>query len=92
MGINDILNEYGGYQRNNLNTVISSPGDGIPSDIINCPNSTYVDMDGLTTYLQANQNKITLLSLNSQSLNAKFNQIALLVDFLYTSNLYIDII
>jgi exonuclease III len=48
------------------------------------PNCTYVDREELVSYLKECSNKFTILSLNCQSLKAKFNEIALLIDYVHS--------
>ena len=69
---NDILKHIGGMANNNLNSILSNDDD--PNDVIEIiSQSPYFDIESLGKYLQNHSSQFTILSLNIQSLNAKFD-------------------
>ena len=85
MSLDNILNRYGGRARNDLNEVLSNMPNDDPndplyhSDILSYPETKYIYIDGLKTYL-SNYNNFTVLSINIQCLNAKYNQLLSLIE------------
>ena len=80
----DILNNFGGVDNNNLLNLVQM---NIPDveDINGFLSSPYFLPDELTqTALIDKSNYFTILSLNCQSLNAKFDQILILIENLKT--------
>ena len=81
MTANDILNSYGGSTDNDLNELLKNVNEDDPVDAFSYPSSEYVDLDGLNEFL-LNCNGFTILSLNIQSLNAKFEEFKIMLEFL----------
>ena len=81
MAVNDVLNKYGGSTVNDLNELLNHINDDDPVNVISYPSSKYVDLDGLHEFL-VNCNDFTILCLNIQSLNAKFEEFRIMVEFL----------
>ena len=77
----EILANYGGLLNNDLNEKLNSMDDIDSEQNNSYPKSTYIDTDELITYLKGNKDKVTMLSLNCQSINAKFNNIELMINF-----------
>ena len=76
---NDILSNYGGIVRNSLNELLSNKEDfdyaiSIASD------SPYVDRENIANYLKSHTHNFTVLDLNIQSINSKFDEFKLLLD------------
>ena len=76
MAMNDILSEFGGIQNNSLLKIFENDNNHTFGNI---PPSSYIDVNELIPILKKNENKFTLLSLNIQSLNAKFDQLKILI-------------
>ena len=72
MALTDIILEFGGIENNSLHKVID---DGNDNNIENIPPSSYININNLNAILQNNKDNFTILSLNVQSLNEKFDQI-----------------
>ena len=72
MAITDIILEFGGIQNNSLHKVIDDERD---NNIENIPLSSYINNNNLNAILQNNKDNFTILSLNMQSLSAKFDQL-----------------
>ena len=88
----DFFQNYGGVINNDLNKLLNSVDDDNDGELNNYPKSSYIDTDELITYLNMNKKNVTMLSLNCQSINAKFSQIELMVNFLKSKELFIDVI
>ena len=84
MSMNDNeLQCYRGSQSNDLNVVMYNDDD-VDDENFEIPNighSAYIDTNELSRYLEDHKKEFTILSLNIQSINAKFNSLyALLAD------------
>ena len=69
-----ILSHVGGQDRNNLNNLLQSFVDS-NDEIPTFAESPYIAVDDLQSVLGANDNKFSVLTLNIQSLNAKFDNL-----------------
>ena len=87
---NELLQNYGGESRNDLNAILNHVSEDEPSDILSLPKSFFVDIDNLVLYLKNISGKFSILTLNCQSLNAKHSQIALLMEHLKNNNVSIS--
>ena len=80
----DILNQFGGMEANSLVHKLKSLTDESDEPLDSEPSliqlSSYFSIEDLTIALQAKKNQFTILSLNCASLNAKFDQIKILVE------------
>ena len=80
----DILSNIGGMEVNSLTHKLKSLTDENVESVSSEPQiiqlSPYYDMGDLITTLQTKKNQFTILSLNCASLNAKFDQIKILVE------------
>ena len=75
----DILKNYGGVRRNNLNNVLSS--EDIDMDIDLTSKSPYVSIEGISDYLKDVKDNLSIFSLNAQSLPAKFDKIKIALEY-----------
>ena len=73
LNTSDLLKEFGGSAYNNLNNLINHADGTGEIDISSI--SQYVTIQQLPDYISAESGKISLLTLNCQSINAKFDQI-----------------
>lgn len=68
----------------------------MPTEPINEPimfsNSYYYDFDEMVSFLQSAKNQFTIFSFNAQSLNAKFNELVILISRLADINLRFSMI
>ena len=86
---NDLLKNLGGVTNNNLNSVLKLDAEyDEPVELYS--HSDYYDLDSLVTMLQKDDQKFYSLSLNIESLNAKFNQFCALLEGLKNKNCQID--
>ena len=87
----DILNNYGGNACD-LRCVLNSEVDD--SELLfHSKHSNYFDFNGMKSYLlDIKNNNFSILSLNSQSIRAKFPQIQALIQDLGISNVFLDVI
>ena len=69
MPLTDILLEFGCIQNYSLHKVIDERNDN------NIPPSSYTNINNLNAILQNNEDNFTILGLNVQSLNTKFDEI-----------------
>ena len=70
-----LLTKCGGMNINSLNNVQNVAINKNENEIILIKHSPYVNTDELITFCVEKANSFTILSLNVQSLNAKFDQI-----------------
>ena len=70
----EILKQFGGMDTNNLNTVLGSFEDS-EDELQTFAHSPYYDLDSLTTTLTTYENNFTILSINIQSIRAKFDRL-----------------
>ena len=68
-----LLKEFGGSAANNLNNLINHPDTSDEMDFSSI--SQYVTIQQLPDYISAAANKISVLTLNCQSINAKFDEL-----------------
>ena len=87
----DILKQYGGRLKNDLISILSTEEDS-EDEIKMFKNSHYYDWDGLLDILITRQGAFTTLSLNSQSIRAKFDKILCLVNFLQSKRCHLSAI
>ena len=77
----DLLEEYGGYEPNNLIKMCNE-------DVLeeNEPQllqpSKYFDINSIKEFIDANKDSFTVFSLNTQSVNAKFEELMILLELL----------
>ena len=81
---NEILSSYGGVTLNDLNNILDHVDKDDPQDVLSYTPSIYVDLDGLKNYLQLADN-FTIMSLNIQSIHAKFEEFKVIIDQLALS-------
>ena len=92
---NDILERYGGTEVNSLTHVI---GNDIEIDILNTnqipsvKNYPYMNNEEFISFCGKHQNNFSILSLNIQSLRAKFNEFEVLVETLRNNGCKLSII
>ena len=84
----DFLKYKGGILRNDLNTLLDiEHTDG------SIPNKTkYCNSADLSYFIKSHNNKLSVFSLNVNSLNCKFDELNILVNHLADSNVQIKII
>ena len=85
---------YGELQSNGLNVIMYNDDDENDEnfEIPNIGHSAYIDTSELTKYLVDHKNEFTVLSLNIQSINAKFNSLYALLVELAEKELYFSAI
>ena len=86
-----ILNNFGGIDRNNLNKIIGSESDSI-NEISTESYSPYKIMADIPEYMLSHAHGFCLLTLNCQSLNAKFEQIKIMLNFFKLNKFIIHIL
>ena len=74
----EILERFGGVDRNNLNNMLAS--DDLDSEIDFSSYSPYVTQEGLPNYIGDDKNKFSIFSLNCQSINAKYDKIKVVLE------------
>ena len=87
----DILNQRGGFDRNNLLNIIKDL-DNYEEMLTICEESPYIDTENLSSYMQKFKNHFTVLDINIQSLNAKFDSFITLLNDLFNANIYFSAI
>ena len=89
----DIITELGGMEKNDLIKILDlKSNDTDYNNLFASKQSDYYDFDGTKQFLEKNRGKLTVLSLNAQSINAKFNEILSLLNFLHENKVAFDII
>ena len=74
----DILRNFGGFNRNNLNNILSS--EEMDTDIDLTSNSPYVSLESIANYSNDVKNNLSFFNLNVQSLPAKFDKIKITLE------------
>ena len=85
MSLNDVINQYGGKIKNDLNMVLNQINEDDPEGLLSYPTTKYVNIDSLKSHLTSSKN-FNILSINIQSLNAKFNEFMLLLNDLSSND------
>ena len=86
MSINpdEILARFGGTTINDLNNVLNVSEDANPDDDISTLSLThFIATRELANYLKSHRHEFTILSLNVQSIRAKFDQLSVVLSTLY---------
>ena len=91
MNTHDILLNYGGELSNNLHHLINSNED-IHLDLFNLKRSLYYDIGTIEHFLNKHKDRFCVMSLNIQSLHAKFDQFNSIITNLKLKDLYFDCI
>ena len=81
----NILKNFGGFNKNNLNSIIQSNfSDNDEHDFIldDIKTSSYYETDQIMEAYNSHKHNFSMLSLNCQSINAKFDSLILLVETL----------
>ena len=78
LNTSQVLKEYGGSVANDLNSVLES--NNIDDDIDLSSHSPYLTFKQLPNYVSQINKDFSILTLNCQSINAKFDQIFILID------------
>ena len=87
----NVLKNFGGVTRNNLNNIMETEADSV-NEISSKSFSPYKTMEDLPEYMLSHKNGFCTLTLNCQSLNAKFDQIKAMLHFFNMNNFIIHII
>ena len=88
---NELLGNIGGFDKNNLNSILKI--DSRHDDQTETFNpSNYYDIDSFIKVFKNNDEKFTTLSLNIESINAKFNQLTGFLENLEENKCIIDAI
>ena len=86
-----ILKHYGGMTKNNFLSILDNCED-LDSTIAVIAESPYIDTDDVTNYIKTFKHDFSILSLNIQSLNAKFSQLQILLKMLSDRNITLSAI
>ena len=76
----EILSQFGGKASNDLNNILDI--DEIPDpdgEIADLSKTEYIDSAELSKYLYEHRNEFSIMSLNTQSIRAKFDQLSILL-------------
>lgn len=84
--------DTGGRQHNSLNDVLQFSEDDNLNELNTIPCSPYLDTDQLHDFLRSNESNFTTLSLNMQSLNAKYDALSIVINNLHIDNLHFSVI
>ena len=77
----DLLEEYGGYEQNNLIKMCNEEVlEENESQLLQ--SSKYFDINSIKEFINANKDSFTVFSLNTQSVNAKFEELMILIELL----------
>ena len=89
----EILLQHGGAEINKLTDIVGLVPDEDEENDINVINhSNYCVADKLPTFLGQDHGGLKILSLNAQSLNAKFAELQIFIDLWQSQNICFDII
>jgi hypothetical protein len=81
---NEILKHFGGYKNNDLFQLLFDETDYEQVKSIKC--SSYCSHDDILNLINLNSQGFSVLSLNCQSINAKFSKLQILLKELYNHN------
>ena len=84
MSTDDILSRYGGLINNDLNSVLNHIEEDDPQELLAYSDTTYVEIESMLQHVKNIKlaSKFPVLSINIQSLNAKYNKLFALVEYL----------
>ena len=88
---NDILNNIGGFSENNIKDKLTFSDDS-DININSIKHSSYIDTDSLALKLTHFKNDFSVLSLNAQSLAAKFDSLSILISDLLSNGYEFSVI
>ena len=89
----DVLVRFGGTTVNDLNNVLNINDEADPADDISTLSLTrFIETNELEKYLKDHKHEFTILSLNVQSIRAKFDQSSAILCTLYNEGLSFSII
>ena len=77
----EILSNIGDQSKNNLNEILRDFTD-TDFEIRTLGESPYIDIDSIAKHLQPHDKKFSLMSINIQSINSKFDKLSTLVQYL----------
>ena len=89
----EILSQFGGKASNDLNNILDI--DEIPDpdgEIADLSKTEYIDSAELSKYLYEHMNEFSIMSLNTQSIRAKFDELNILLSELYDKELALSVI
>ena len=89
--IDDILAQFGGPISNDLNQVLKLNEDCDEIDVT-FPRSPYIDLHSDTPFVRPRRNTFNVLSVNIQSINAKFNNLLPVLEILKNKGIYFQAI
>ena len=81
----EILENIGGKSQNNLNEILRNFTDA-DFEVQTFDDSSYIDIDSMTDNLKPHEKSFSLMSLNIQSINAKFDKLTTVLSYLNESN------
>ena len=80
-----VANHIAGKSKNNFDEILKNFTD-TDFEIDTFSESTYLDIDSLSGHLAPHTKKFSDLNVNTQSMNAKFDQLLTLITYLNESN------
>ena len=87
-----LLCQYGGHDLNSLTSILNTDNDDANDDISLIKHSPYVSNAEFIEYCKEKKESVNILSLNTQSLNSKLDQIKILITNLAKNKFEFDII
>ena len=87
----DILTSRGGLAKNNLINMLEKLED-IDTTIFHASESPYIDIDCVPEFVKKYNDKFTILNLNVQSLNAKYDSFRVFIQELATADFHFSVI
>ena len=88
----NILKRFGGSNVNDLSNILKADAEDENSDNLLSQKSPYIDISELSSYLRNCNGHFSVLSLNTQSIRAKFDQLLAVITELTSQNLYFSAI
>ena len=86
-----ILNNLGGYDRNNLLNLLKDL-ENYDEMVSICSESPYIETEQVAAYMEKFKNYFTILDINIQSINAKFDSFVTFLNGLSDANIYFSAI
>ena len=76
--VHNVLNNFGGFSKNNLNELLHNV-----DDLDNALSIASVDTSNLINFIRPFSQNNSVLGLNIQCLNSKFDKLKILLDYIY---------
>ena len=88
----EVLKHFGGVMANNLNTTLKIDDDIQDSERMSFCHSPYVDINSISSFKLPKNSTLNIMTINIQSISAKFNSLVAFLSILNENKLSIDVL